>query len=300
MNWFNKLSGIAPNNLQSTSIPKGKLIENIKNRLLKNSTLRELDNVQDIVYHAIFRHTITDEYEGELHIIEVKLLLPQFIKVIAEAFHKAIPYPKVIIFSSGEKYLLFRDYGHDFPISRYDFTDWVYEEELLVDFSLGTDRQAVYEIAVNNREEWGEFPYQFSNMFSSAESSTFICLRHLIDLLKIREINSGRDYVRPIVTQLVSEDCIEYYNDMPFVLWTDADQQFLRRNPGKSSYDHIDDRRFGIDRRFEPLTEADFTTQSEVTDLLSVAESTALYLDWENNEHDQYDNSDSEDFDFYE
>lgn len=294
MNWFDKLSGIPSDNLLQTSVPKDKLITNIKSGALKNSMIRELDNVQEIIYHAIFRHTVSDEYAAELHIIEIKLFTPRYVKVIAEAFQKAIPYEKVIVFSSGEKYLLFHDHGQDFPISQYQFSDWVYEEELLIDPDFRTAQQPLADVATDDFESWINYPDQLSDLFRASQSSSFICLRRLIDILKIREINSGRSYVHSIVTQLVSEDRIEYFDEMPFVLQTDADQQYLRRNPNKFSWEHVEDRRFGIDRQFEPLTVGDLTTQSDVLELLADVESAALRPEWEDSTYD------TDDFDDYE
>lgn len=289
MNWLKKLSGIPSDNLLQTSIPKDKLAANVRSKFLKYSMNREMDNVQEIVYHAIFRHTVSHEYAAELHIIEIKLLTPKYVKVIAEAFQKAIPYEKIIIFSSGEKYLLFRDYGHDYPITQHQFSDWVYEEELLVDTDFGTDQLPLADVDLNDFEAWIDYPHQLSELFDNAKFSSFICLRRLIDILKIREINSGRSYVHSVVTQLVGEDRIEYFNEMPFVLQTDADQQYLRRNPNKYPWEHVDDRRFGVDRQFEPLMAGDFTTQSEVQELLADAESAALSPEWEDNAYDTCD-----------
>ena len=301
MDWLSKLSGIAPDMLMNISIPKEKLVGNLKNSLFKVIVTGEFGNVQDIIYHAILRETCSSGYSEELHIIEVSLYEPKYVKAIAEAFQKTIPYPKVIIFSSGEKYLFFHDYGLKNEISQHQFSDWVYEEELMVDYALGVELQAESACADYNLELCSNLPYQLEDFFHCAESSEFICLRHLIDDLKILEINTGKNYVRPILFQLINEDRVEYLNDIPFVLWSDANQQYHRRTPEKSALtSSIVDHRFGIDRRFEPLTASDFTTTEEVMDLLSEAEGTLCYLEWDEDRYDDKKSDEySEDYDDY-
>lgn len=287
MEWFNVLCGIPEECLLDVSIPKEKLINNIKSTLLRREMTYEAGNIHDIVYKAIFRDRSSQNYSDELHILEVVLFEPKYVKIIAKALQRTIPYSKIVIFTCGKKYLLFHARDDSSDISQYQFSDWAYEEELLIDSSLGTPRYAENKLMVDDQELWQELFSQFINLFDIATSSCFLCLRRLIDILKIREIQSGRSYVRSIVSQLVDEDGIEYFGDLPFVLSNYADQQYLRKNP----HSHIEDGRFGIDRQFEPLTARDFTTQSETMALLHDAKHKVLFSAYERLEYDLYDKS---------
>ena len=142
MKWLNELSGIPVNSMLNVSIPKEKLVANIRTKFVQMAAARELDYIEDIVYHAIFRDVAGRKTIDELHIIEVKLREPKYVKIIAEAFQQAIPYSQVLIFSSGEKYLLFESDPQTDAIRQYQFSEWVYEEELVIDFSFGIKKTA--------------------------------------------------------------------------------------------------------------------------------------------------------------
>ena len=240
----------------------------------------ETNNIEDIIYHAIFRDKIVGHYFDELHIIEVVLNEPKYVKTIAEAFQRTIPYRQIIIFSSGGKYLLFHSYDAKEAIRDWQFSMWVYEEELSVDFSLGTERHKLESIISNDSKSWWELDEQFYNLFSSTQYSEFICLRHLIDMLKIRETETGRKHVQSVITQLVRDDEIVYFNDSPFVLETIANGVYNERNH-RYPFGGVVDGRFGIDKYFEPLREGDFTTFDEVQSILNQAEYLLIYEDSE-------------------
>ena len=268
MDWLLQYIGISNVNTLDVSVPKEKVVANIRTRFAQKAMIRELDNIKEIIYHAIFRGEKAAGYCEELHIIEVVLLEPKYVKAIAEAFQQAIPYSKVIIFSSGDKFLFFHGSQFGDSISQYDFSDWVYKEEIMVDFDLGTERQPVAE---RGKVDLWDLPEEIRELFYEAEWSQYISLRHLIDILKIREIKFKRNYVHSIITELAEADKIEYFADYPFVLWTEANQQYLKRmkrNPKLLSRGSVEDRRFGIDRQFESLMKSEFTTIPEMFELL--------------------------------
>ena len=279
MEWLLKLSGISKNNLLNISIPKEKLVNNIKSKVLKTRTIQELNNIEDIIYHAVFREKRLPGFCEELHVIEVKLYEPQYVKTIAEAFQKAIPYTLIIIFSAGEKYLLFNSYNQG-EVREYQFSDWVYEEEITTDFDLGSQKDNVDTIAVEDDFLlWLDLRNQISELFEQAEYSQYICLRHFIDILKIREIQQEKDYVRPILSRILDNGMIEYFDDTPFITWSDADSLYRQLNPHSILVYGVEDERYGIDTKFKALFKDDFTTQHEVFQLLREAE-TFYHTEW--------------------
>lgn len=297
MDWLNKLIGMSPADLLNVSIPKEKMVQNIKSTFLQMALTRELENIQDIVYQAIFRQKISESLSEELHIIEVALIEPKYIKVIAEALQKAIPYPKIVIFSSAEKYLLFLSDGYEEKLLQYQFSDWVYEEELLADRFYGTVRDLDTPLQKCHEDALYALYFGIANFFDKAQYSEYICLRHMIDILKKRELQNGEDYVLPAISRLVNEDRVEYFGDMPFVLQRDADQQYQRIRGCPFGDVHIEDERFGIDRKFEPLRALDFTTQDEVMQILQKAEEAFFRPRW--NHEDKYDDVDPDEFEDY-
>lgn len=271
MKWLNELSGIPVNSMLNVSIPKEKLIANIRTKFVQMAAARELDYIEDIVYHAIFRGVVGRQTIDELHIIEVKLREPKYVKIIAEAFQQAIPYSQVIIFSSGEKYLLFESYLQADAIKQYQFSEWVYEEELVIDYSFGTRRQPEAAIDPNKWETWKYLPERLTDIFHSASYGDYLCLRRLVDILRIREMQYEKELIRPIISKLIEYGKIEYFDDVPFVTWSDADSLYGRAFPHKF-WPSIKDHRFGIDRQFEPLTMGDFASYEETQNLLEEIE----------------------------
>ena len=271
MKWLSELCGIPANSMLNVSIPKGKLVANIRTKFVQMAAARELDYIEDIVYHAIFRDVVGRQAIDELHIIEVKLREPKYVKIIAEAFQQAIPYSQVIIFSSGEKYLLFESDPQADTIKQYQFSEWVYEEELVIDYSFGIKRQSDTIIDPDNQETWKDLPEKFSNVFHAASYSGYLCMRRLVDILRIREIQYGKELIRPMIAKLIEYGKIEYFDDVPFVTWSDADSLYGRAFPHKF-WPSIEDYRFGIDRQFEPLTMDDFASHEETLNLLEEIE----------------------------
>lgn len=267
MKWLNELSGIPANSMLNVSIPKEKLVANIRTRFVQIAAARELDYIEDIVYHAIFRDVVGRKTIDELHVIEVKLREPKYVKIIAEAFQQAIPYSQIIVFSSGEKYLLFESDPQTDSIRQYQFSEWVYEEELVIDYSFGEKRQPAAIIDPENRENWNDLPDKMSNLFYTASHSDYLCMRRLVDILRIREIQYGKELIHPIIAKLIEYGKMEYFDDIPFVTWSDADSLYGRAFPHKF-WPSIEDYRFGIDRQFEPLTMDDFTSYEETLTLL--------------------------------
>lgn len=290
MDWFDKLSGISKDNILDVSIPKEKLIQNIKSKFLQMELESEWDNINDIVYHAILRSEKPGYYPQELHIIEVELAEPKYVKAIAAALQSAIPYQQIILFSSQGKYLLFEAYTNEPSVHPHQFSSWVYEEELMVDFSLGGEQQNEKPLIENDWETWDEFIYWLFDLFRGAESSGFICLRHLIDVLKIRENQYEREYIRPIIARLMEKGRMEYFNDIPFVTWSNATAVYQKQNAHQWWRDSIEDERFGIDREYESLTESDFTTFEETMELLNDIE----YYSSEEEEDDWYSGSEDD------
>lgn len=262
MKWFYELSGIPAEDLLHISIPKEKIVRNIKIKSLKTAMQEELDNIEDIVYHAIFRQKNARQTVDELHVIEVKLYRPIFFKVIAEAFQRAIPYRQIVIFSSKEKYLLFETSDPKKSVEGFQFSEWVYEEELMIDCDLGVKREYERLITVDNPDTWKELPQRLRELF---ETGDFICLRHLVDILRIREIRSQKELIKSILSQLIDKDYLEYFEDIPFVVRTNAESFYHFTN---QCFGNIEDERYGTDRQFEPLAESDFMTFSEMTDFL--------------------------------
>lgn len=271
MKWLNELCGIPVNSTLNVSIPKEKLVANIRTKFVQMAAERELDYIENIIYHAIFRDVVGREVIDELHIIEVKLREPKYVKAIAEAFQQAIPYSQVIIFSSGEKYLLFESYPQADIIKQYQFSEWVYEEELVIDYSFGIKRQPETIIDPGNSETWKDLPEKLSNIFHAASYSGYLCMRRLVDILKIREMQYEKELIRPIISKLIGYGKIEYFDDVPFVTWSDADSLYGRAFPHKF-WPSIEDYRFGIDRQFEPLTMGDFASYEETQNLLEEIE----------------------------
>ena len=271
MKWLNELSGIPANSMLNVSIPKEKLVANIRTRFVQMAAARELDYIEDIVYHAIFRDVAGRKTIDELHIIEVKLREPKYVKIIAEAFQQAIPYSQIIVFSSGEKYLLFESDPQTDAIRQYQFSEWVYEEELVIDFSFGIKRQPEEVIAPNDRGTWNDLPEKLSNLFYAASHSDYLCMRRLVDILRIREMKYRKELILPIIAKLIEYGKIEYFDDVPFVTWSDADSLYGRAFPHKF-WPSIEDSRFGIDRQFEPLAMDDFASREETLNLLEEIE----------------------------
>lgn len=271
MKWLNELSGIPANSMLNVSIPKEKLVANIRTRFVQMAAARELDYIEDIVYHAIFRDVVGRKTIDELHVIEVKLREPKYVKIIAEAFQQAIPYSQIIVFSSGEKYLLFESDPQTDAIRQYQFSEWVYEEELVIDYSFGIRRQPEAIIAPNDRGTWNDLPEKLSNLFYAASHSDYLCMRRLVDILRIREIQYGKELIYPIIAKVIEYGKIEYFDDVPLVTWSDADSLYGRAFPHKF-WPSIEDYRFGIDRQFEPLTMDDFASYEETLTLLEEIE----------------------------
>lgn len=271
MKWLNELSGIPVNSMLNVSIPKEKLVANIRTKFVQMAAARELDYIEDIVYHAIFRDVVGRQTIDELHIIEVKLREPKYVKIIAEAFQQAIPYSQIIIYSSGEKYLLFESDPQTDTIRQFQFSEWVYEEELVIDYSFGVKRQPEAIIDPENRETWKDLHEKLSNIFHAASYSGYLCMRRLIDILRIREMQYEKELIRPIIAKLIEYGKIEYFEDVPFVTWSDADSLYGRAFPHKF-WPSIEDYRFGIDRQFEPLTMDDFASREETLNLLEEIE----------------------------
>ena len=271
MDWLYRLCGISPGELLNFSIPKNKPIAHIKSNSLLRSMLIDMENIDDIIYRYIFRHRSPNGPVKELHIIEVILTEPSYVKAIAESLHKAIPYSKVVIFSSQEKYLLFCADSDEKEISRRNFTDWVYEEELLTESCLHFENPTNNFSGVCNLDTIERLPVQLLSLFSDVSSNEYICLRHLIDILKIRETELERELVLPLLSALISEDRIVHLGETPFVLQRDADQQ-CRWLFDTVKFQSIVDMRFGIDRQFAPLRSDEFTSVSEAFQLLHAAE----------------------------
>lgn len=271
MKWLNELSGIPVNSMLNVSIPKEKLVANIRTKFVQMAAARELDYIEDIVYHTIFRDVVGRQTIDELHIIEVKLREPKYVKIIAEAFQQAIPYSQIIIYSSGEKYLLFESDPQTDTIRQFQFSEWVYEEELVIDYSFGVKRQPEAIIDPENRETWKDLHEKLSNIFHAASYSGYLCMRRLIDILRIREMQYEKELIRPIIAKLIEYGKIEYFEDVPFVTWSDADSLYGRAFPHKF-WPSIEDYRFGIDRQFEPLTMDDFASREETLNLLEEIE----------------------------
>lgn len=276
MKWFNELSGVSANNMLNISIPKEKLANNIKNNSVKMAAARELEYIEDIVYHAIFRDVVGRRTIDELHIIEVKLREPKYIKIIAEAFQQAIPYSQIVIFSSGEKYALFESNTQADTAKQFQSSKWVYEEELLIDYSLGLKRQSEPVIDLSNVQSWKYLPERLWDIFCVASDSEYLCLRHLIDILRIRELEFEKKLVRPVISKAIEYGKVEYFDDMPFVTWSDANSLYGAAFPYKNSCS-IKDHRFGIDRQFGPLTEGDFASYEETLYLLEEIECSLPY-----------------------
>ena len=271
MKWLNELCGIPVNSTLNVSIPKEKLVANIRTKFVQMAAARELDYIEDIIYHAIFRDVVGREVIDELHIIEVKLREPKYVKAIAEAFQQAIPYSQLIIFSSSEKYLLFESNDSTEPITQIQFSDWVYEEELLIDYSFGIRREPGAIIDPRNYETWNYLPKRLSDIFRAATCSGYLCMRRLIDILRIREMQYEKELIHPILAKLIEYGKIEYFDDTPFVTWSDADSIYGRLFPYKF-WPSIKDGRFGINRRFEPLSTGDFASYEETLNLLEEIE----------------------------
>jgi hypothetical protein len=194
-----------------------------------------------------------------------------YVKAIAEAFQQAIPYSQILVFSSGGKYLLFESYPHADAVNQYQFSDWVYEEELLIDYSFGIKRESAAVVDPKNRETWSYLPERLSGIFHAATYSGYLCVRRLIDILRIRELQYGKELIHPIIAKLIEYGKIEYFDDTPYVTWSDADSLYGRFFPHKF-WPSIEDGRFGIDRRFEPLTTGDFASYEETLNLLEEIE----------------------------
>lgn len=308
MKWLNELSGIPVNSMLNASIPKEKLVANIRTKFVQMAAARELDYIEDIVYHAIFRDVVGRQTIDELHIIEVKLREPKYVKIIAEAFQQAIPYSQVVIFSSGEKYLLFESYPQADAIKQCQFSEWVYEEELVIDYSFGIKRQPETIIDPGNSETWKDLPEKLSNIFHAASYSGYLCMRRLVDILRIREMQYEKELIRPIISKLIEYGKIEYFDDVPFVTWSDADSLYGRAFPHKF-WPSIEDYRFGIDRQFEPLTMGDFASYEETQNLLEEIECSIPNCGYDpdrySEEDDEYNDDperygDDDDFDYVE
>lgn len=302
MKWLCELIGIPSDNQLDISVPKEKLVSNLKSRFTKMAALREFDNIEDIVYHTILRRRLAGKLVDELHVVEVKLHEPKYVKIIAEAFQAAIPYSQIIVFSSMGKYLLFTSHSQNKPIRSYQFSDWVYEEELMIDFLLGIQRQSENTIVENDWNSWMELLTRLDKLFYSASSNSYLCLRHLIDILRIREVQSGAELIWPIISSLVLCGKIEYFEDLPFITWSDATSAYLEAKPHLSVFSSIEDDRFGIDRQFERLTCFDFVSSGDTVDLLEEIERSVLYSEYASEDYDDgryYGNSDEEYYDDY-
>lgn len=308
MKWLYELTGIPQDHALRLAIPKEKLLGNIRTKFIQSAVKREIEYIDDIVYHAIFRSEPALSYHGELHIIEVKLRDPKYVKSIAEAFDQAIPYWKIIIFSSGDKYLLFESHSDGNRIMQYQFSDWVYEEELLIDFSFGISRHPESVIDPDNQEEWSQLPELLSNLFRASSNSDYLSLRHLMDFLRIRELQYDKVLVRPVIFKAIEYGKIEYYDGMPFITWTDAHSLYRASFP-RNYLGGIGDGRFGIDRQFDSLSRDDFHSSDDVLRLLEEGECAFLYHSYDparydfesdefNNDSERY--GDDENYDYVE
>lgn len=286
----------------NTTIPKEKLIEKLQTVPQKQKLYREIDNIEEILYHHILRTNDPPAYPAyreELHIIEVKLHEPKFVKPIAETLHQLIPYKKCVVFSSGQKYLLFVD-APNLEISQYDYTDWQYLEEILFE-----DNRVVLDIPDNVDEDSATLEDVQTDVWklfaTHSRGTSYSSLRRIIDLFKIREERDGKNFLKASILELVEYDQVEYFNDHPFVEITHANQQYAKRNTQHFSSETLEDNRFGIDRQFESLRKDEFTTNEETAELLEEAVQRSVGLDdafpddlyddneWtDNNAYDEY------------
>ena len=253
----------------NTTIPKEKLIEKLQTVRQKQKLYREIDNIEEILYHHILRTNDHPAYREELHIIEVKLHEPKFVKPVAETLHLLIPYRKCVIFSSGQKYLLFID-TPNMEVSQYDYTYWQYLEEILFeDTEISIE---IPDIADEDTVSLSSVQAEIYSAFSGhLANSSYACLRRIIDLFKIREERDGKRILNAAINELVEYDQVEYFNDNPFIVISHADQQYAKRNTQLFSFSTLEDYRFGIDRQFELLSKDELTTPAEAAELLQNA-----------------------------
>ena len=297
-----------------TSIPKEKLLEKLKTVCQKERLYREIDNIENVVYQYILRVEPLSPNSEELHFLEVRLHEPKYVKPIAETLHNLIPYYKCVVFSSAKKYLLFVD-DPSLEISKFNYTEWQYLEEILFDENEITvdfpETIGIREATIRGLQEnvWKVFS-------THSNGTTYDSLRRIIDYFKIREKQEGKNLLRAAIREMVATDQIEYFNDNPFVEKEQADQQYVKINGQVYGYTELADDRFGIDRWFEQLSENEFTTPEETSELLedAVKECDAgdpflvgLYDDdeWaENNSYDDYEvhkarNVDLQEYSYY-
>lgn len=273
MDWLIDLCSIPSNVVMDVSIPTHKLIKNIKTQSLRKEMQYELQNVEDVIYRTIFRdHADGENDYNEFHIVEIKLRKPQYVKTIAKACHEAIPYSKLIVFSSNEKHLLFCAGKDDKAYARANFTPWLYKEE--IDFYYD---QVCGKYADGFSKPWMRTLACIEEMVYEAEDGDYICLRRLIDLLKIREIKDDAEYISEILSQLAQDDKIALYKDNYFVLRDEADAYYDQQKIHLYGSSSIEDRRFGADKQFNLLETSEFTTTAEAIELLTKAMNTDLY-----------------------
>jgi hypothetical protein len=246
------------------------------------SNRKKLRFSEDNIQRITIKYSLKSSTPGkELEVIEIAIYEPEYHSFIAEAMMSIIPYDMLLIFVSGDKYLLMSNAGGNFKECEANtgdalYTSWIYKEELEENSLLYTSWNECYEKVYSSHDELLAYTLieqvmrSFYALRDTFQGMEYLCVRRLIDLLKMREKDYDCEYVRPVLSLLYTYQEIEFlHEDYEMIALNYAESAFNEVNGRKYGCElELIDKRYCDDRYFRGLRENEFTTIQETLDLL--------------------------------
>lgn len=217
----------------------------------------------------------------ELQIIEIEIDQPKYCTPILRAFIEAIPYAFLLVFNSYDRYCLVYNDPEDHNNGFFQ-SEWIYEEELsdeFLDYVL-EQGDAIDEYDLQDDGVISDLLTRFIHLFNSFLLPKYICLRRLMDCLRIRECVDDQEYLKEVVEKLINYGNIIELDYLTYAVdFGDAIHAFQEVEGSPWGHVLVDDR-YSTDRFFDAAPISDWTTMDEME---------SLYRELKDGRYDCYD-----------
>lgn len=219
---------------------------------IKNTIPKEaLNNIG----YICLEYTIKDRENTDraLQVIEVGVDEPKQCDLLFEVLKRVAPYSLLVVFVSKDKYRpVFADrYCHYNENCKIYDLGWKYEEEITKEFI----DNCMDEYAVESILTLENFYENFDYIYNLCTEVEFICFRHLLDLVRIREKIKRISIMKKLLCWLYSHGKIEVLDIGTCVVKVDFAERVFNSYYGRGFSVVLEDARYKTDNYYDVLDE---------------------------------------------
>lgn len=222
---------------------------------------KEIEDALKHVDSISIAYSLKDDNGKELLVFEFSMReltkCEQYMKMLTKVFQ----YSFAIVFITDDKYRLMLDDKYDLYEGERLDSGWIYDEELLDEF---IENYFDDEFPLESVSDLNQFYSNYEEFIDAYSSCEYICLRRLIDLLKIRNIVRHDESIEKVINNLFMSGDLEMLNDYIGVVYLGYAETSY------SIFGHtytIKDSRFNEDNFYAQLPSDEFTSMDECMEL---------------------------------